>query len=83
VLNTQLGAILMSDNRAWARTGTDALLAAVFFASAWILIPMWKAQGLAMAFAIAYTAASLTLWICLKYQPARKPAFESSLITTA
>lgn len=74
VLNTQLGAALMSANRAWARTGTDALLAAAFFLCAWWLIPIWKAAGLATAFAIAYTFASITLWICLRYQPNRERA---------
>lgn len=72
VMNTQLGAALMSDNRAWARTGTDALLAVTFFVCAWWLIPTWKAAGLATAFAIAYTAASVTLLICLRYEPNRK-----------
>jgi O-antigen/teichoic acid export membrane protein len=74
VLNTQLGAALLSDNRAWARTGTDVVLAAVFLVFAWWLIPLWKAAGLAAAFAIAYTAASITLWICLRYEPAHKRA---------
>jgi O-antigen/teichoic acid export membrane protein len=68
VLNTQLGAALMSNNRAWARTGTDAVLSGVFFLGAWWLVPMWKAAGLATAFAIAYTCASITLWICLRYK---------------
>ena len=78
VLNTQLGAALMSDNRAWARTGTDALLSVTFFLCAWWLIPIWHASGLAMAFALAYTAASITLWICLRYQPkAKAPAMQA------
>jgi O-antigen/teichoic acid export membrane protein len=68
VLNTQLGAALMSNNRAWARTGTDAVLSGVFFLGAWWLVPLWKAAGLATAFAIAYTCASITLWICLRYK---------------
>lgn len=66
VLNTQLGAALLSDNRAWARTGTDVVLSAVFFLSAWWMVPMWKAAGLAASFATAYTCASITLWICLR-----------------
>jgi O-antigen/teichoic acid export membrane protein len=78
VLNTQLGAALMSRNRAWARTGTDALLAAVFMLCAWWMIPLWKATGLAMAFATAYTCASITLWICLRYEPGRLRAAASA-----
>ncbi len=77
VLNTQLGAALLSDNRAWARTGTDAVLAAVFLLSAWWMIPLWKAAGLAMAFASAYTCASIVLWICLRYQPRPNRSAES------
>lgn len=68
VLNTQLGAALMSNNRAWARAGTDAMLSAVFFVGAWWLVPIWKAEGLAMSFALAYTCASIILWICLRYR---------------
>jgi O-antigen/teichoic acid export membrane protein len=72
VLNTQLGAALMSNNRAWARTGTDAVLSGAFFLGAWWLVPLWRAAGLAMAFAIAYTCASIALWICLRYQSSQK-----------
>jgi len=84
VLNTQLGAALMSDNRAWARTATDVMLSVSFFACAWWLIPMWKAAGLATAFVIAYSAASLALWLCLRSKPRRDAvALEESLVTTA
>jgi O-antigen/teichoic acid export membrane protein len=78
VLNTQLGAALVARNRAWARTGTDAVLAAVFLLSAWWMIPLWKAAGLATAFAIAYTSASITLWICLRYEPGRLRTTEAA-----
>jgi O-antigen/teichoic acid export membrane protein len=71
VLNTQLGAALLSDNRAWARTGTDFVLSGVFFLSAWWLVPLWKAAGLATAFAAAYSSACIVLWICL-CQPRRE-----------
>ena len=66
VMNTQLGAALLSNGRAWARTGVDALLAATFLLSAWILIPRWNAAGLAMSFALAYTVACAALCICLR-----------------
>jgi O-antigen/teichoic acid export membrane protein len=72
VLNTQLGAPLLSDNRPWIRTSVDVLLAAVFFMCAWRLVPIWKAAGLAASFAIAYSCASILLAICLRYRPARK-----------
>jgi hypothetical protein len=62
----------MSNNRAWARTGTDAVLSGAFFLGAWWLVPLWRAAGLATAFAIAYTCASIALWICLRYQSSQK-----------
>ena len=66
VMNTQLGAALLSSGRAWERTAIDALLAGVFLLSAWLLIPRWNAAGLALAFALAYTAACVALAICLR-----------------
>ncbi len=76
VLNTQLGAPLLSENRAWTRTGIDAALAVTFLLSAWWMVPIWKALGLAMAFAVAYSCACLLLWISLRNAPnrARKDA---------
>jgi O-antigen/teichoic acid export membrane protein len=66
VMNTQLGAALLSEGRAWMRTAIDALLAASFLLSAWLLIPRWNGAGLAMAFALAYTTACLALYIALR-----------------
>jgi O-antigen/teichoic acid export membrane protein len=66
VLNTQLGAVLMSDGRAWLRTGVDVLLAVSFLAGAWFAVPRWHAAGLAGAFFVAYSLASLVLWISLR-----------------
>jgi O-antigen/teichoic acid export membrane protein len=84
VLNTQLGAALLSDGRAWARSGTDVVLAAVFLLSAWWMVPMWKAAGLAAAFALAYTSACITLWLCLRYKAERRyvlqPIQEETLV---
>ena len=66
VMNTQLGAALLSNGRAWARSSVDVVLAIVFLLAAWLLVPRWSAAGLAMAFAISYTTASLLLWILLR-----------------
>ena len=66
VMNTQLGAALLSNGRAWARSSVDVVLAIVFVLTAWVLVPRWSAVGLAMAFAISYTTASLLLWILLR-----------------
>jgi len=65
VLNTQLGAVLVSGNRVWARAGTDVVLAIVFLSAAWWAIPRWNAVGLAGSFGIAYTTASVILWVLL------------------
>jgi O-antigen/teichoic acid export membrane protein len=61
VLNTQLGAVLLSANRAWRRTGVDLLLAGLFLGLASWAVPRWGAAGLASAFALAYTVASIVL----------------------
>ena len=66
IINTQLGAALLSKGHAWARAGADLLLAAVFLLTAQVTVPRWHAAGLAASFAIAYTAASIALWISLK-----------------
>ncbi len=66
VMNTQLGAALLSNGRAVARATVDVFLAIAFLGSAWVLVPQWQAAGLAMAFALSYSAASLILWILLR-----------------
>ncbi len=66
VVNTQLGAALLSNGRAWERASADVLLAVVFLLSAWVLVPLWSAAGLAMAFAISYATACLFLWLLLR-----------------
>ena len=66
VTNTQLGAALLSNGRAWARSGADVLLAVVFVVTAWFLVPLWHAAGLAAAFAVSYSVASLFLVLLLK-----------------
>jgi O-antigen/teichoic acid export membrane protein len=66
VLNTQLGAAMLSNGRAWARATADIVLAVVFLFAAWFLIPHWHAKGLAMTFAIAYSVASLLLSLMLR-----------------
>jgi len=66
VMNTQLGAALLSNGRAWARASADVVLAMVFVASAWFLVPRWHASGLAASFAISYTVASLLLYLLLR-----------------
>lgn len=66
VMNTQLGAALLSNGRAWARASADLLLAVVFLLCAWILVPRWNATGLAMAFAISYATACGFLWMMLR-----------------
>lgn len=66
VMNTQLGAALLSNGRAWARTAIDALLAATFLLGAYFLIPAYQATGLAISFALAYSLACAALCWALK-----------------
>jgi O-antigen/teichoic acid export membrane protein len=66
VLNTQLGAALLSDGRAWERTGADAVLAISFVGLAWWAIPQWGAAGLAASFAAAYSLVCLVLGVLLR-----------------
>jgi O-antigen/teichoic acid export membrane protein len=66
VMNTQLGAALLSNGRAWTRTAIDALLAASFLGGAYLLIPTYKATGLALSFALAYSVACVALCFALR-----------------
>lgn len=66
VMNTQLGAALLSNNRAWTRMAADVVLVIGFLSSAWILIPRWGANGLAAAYAIGYALACAALLIFLR-----------------
>jgi len=66
VLNTQLGAALLSAGRAWERAAADALLAGAFLALAWWAVPRWGAVGLAATFAGAYSIACLALAMLLR-----------------
>jgi O-antigen/teichoic acid export membrane protein len=66
VMNTQLGSALLSNNRAWARTGADFVLTAVFLVGAWFAIPRWGSVGLAAAFAAGYSSACLVVWLLLR-----------------
>ncbi len=67
VINTQLGAAVLSNGRAWWRTSADALLAVVFVAVACFAVPRWHALGLAASMAIAYSAACLALGWFLRH----------------
>ncbi|MBY0508267.1 MAG: oligosaccharide flippase family protein [Bryobacteraceae bacterium] len=66
VMNTQLGAALLSNGHAWARASADVVLAVVFLGSAWFFVPLWQATGLALSFAISYSTACLMLAIFLR-----------------
>jgi O-antigen/teichoic acid export membrane protein len=66
ILNTQLGFVLLSANRAWMRTSVDIVLAGLFLGIAWWAVPHWGASGLAWAFAVAYSIASVILFFCVR-----------------
>jgi O-antigen/teichoic acid export membrane protein len=61
VLNTQLGSVLLSHDRAWSRAALDLVLAALFLGIACWTVPRWDAAGLAGAFAAAYTITAIIL----------------------
>ena len=65
VLNTQLGAALLSEGRAWERAGVDLLLAAAFLTLSYWSVPILGAIGLAAAFAAAYSLACIVLAVLL------------------
>ena len=66
IINTQLGAALLSKGHPWVRAAGDLLLATVFLLAAQLTVPRWNATGLAASFAVAYTVASVALWAALK-----------------
>ena len=70
VLNMQLGAALLSCGKAWTRTGVDGLLAVTFLGAAWFAVPRWSAVGLAGAFLLSYTIASIVLWLFVRQNDA-------------
>jgi O-antigen/teichoic acid export membrane protein len=66
VLNTQLGAVLLSHNRAWTRMAIDFVLAGVFIGIALWAVPRWGSAGLAGAFAAAYTITTVILMFSVR-----------------
>jgi len=66
ILNTQLGFVLLSANRAWMRSAIDFVLAGLFLGLAWWAVPRWEATGLASSLAAAYSIASLILFLCVR-----------------
>jgi O-antigen/teichoic acid export membrane protein len=73
VLNTQLGAVLLSCGRAWTRTAIDGLLATVFLGCTYAFIPRWGSVGLATAFLVSYSFAVAVLCVCLR---TKRPVLE-------
>ncbi|HKI18677.1 MAG TPA: oligosaccharide flippase family protein [Isosphaeraceae bacterium] len=65
VLNNVLGQALVSTGDVWRRGAVDLLLAATLLVIAWWLVPWQGAIGMAAAFALAYTVASVVLGFLL------------------
>ena len=63
VLNVVLGQPLIAAHRMWWRFGFNLVFVAVLLGSAWVLIPKWGALGLAVAYAGAYVATALALFL--------------------
>lgn len=64
-LNAILGQPLIAAHLMWSRFAFDVLLVAVLIGLAWVLIPKWGALGLAVSYALAFTATSLGLSLFL------------------
>jgi O-antigen/teichoic acid export membrane protein len=62
-LNTVLGHPLIVAGEMWWRFGFDLLLAALLVTTAFVFIPRWGAVGLALAYCLAFSAASAGLCI--------------------
>lgn len=74
VMNTQLGAAVLSNNSAWSRTLADSVLAVVFLAASLVCVPRWHALGLAASLALAYSCACVVLWTRLSGLHERREA---------
>lgn len=61
VLNTLLGQVLISKGAMGWRFGMDILLSCVLCVMGWLLIPLWREQGLALAHLIAYGVTAVAL----------------------
>ena len=69
VMNTQLGAALLADGRAWARAAADVVLAVAFVLMALWVVPGGGAVALAAVYGVAYTIACIMLAILVWRRP--------------
>jgi O-antigen/teichoic acid export membrane protein len=63
VLNGILGQPLIAAHQMWWRFGFNSMFVALLLGSAWVLIPKRGAVGLALAYAVAYVATALALFL--------------------
>jgi O-antigen/teichoic acid export membrane protein len=61
VLNNLLGQVLISKGAMSWRFAMDILLSCVLTVVAWFLVPLWREQGLALAYLIAYSVTAVAL----------------------
>ena len=61
VMNNLLGQVLISKGAMSWRFAMDILLSCVLTLVAWILVPLWREQGLALAYLIAYSVTAVAL----------------------
>lgn len=61
VLNTILGQVLISKGAMGWRFAMDILLSCVLSFVAWLLVPIWREQGLALAYLISYSVTAVAL----------------------
>ena len=61
VLNNMLGQVLISKGAMGWRFAMDILLSCVLCIVAWFVVPIWREQGLALAYLIAYGVTAMAL----------------------
>lgn len=61
VLNNMLGQVLISKGAMGWRFAMDILLSCVLSLVAWLLVPIWREQGLALAYLISYGVTAVAL----------------------
>jgi O-antigen/teichoic acid export membrane protein len=65
-LNNILGYAVISSVSIWWRLGFDVLLATVLMCFGWWAIPRWGAEGLALAYGVAFSATALGLLVFVR-----------------
>jgi len=66
VLNSVLGQVVVTSDAIWWRFAFDVVLASLLLVSGWYLIPLFGAQGMAIAYLVAYGLTSVGLFFAAR-----------------